>query len=112
MVGAINYNDGNVFTRMEATDTDGVYTYTFKYNPDMSKNWGSPANGVAFKITDGNGSWNAKIFDVNIKLGEDFVSSGNKGGNAVLSGLEKDKEYVITVKDTAGTLTVKAALKG
>ena len=111
MVGAINYNKVNVFTRMEATDTDGVYTYTFKYNPDMSKNWGSPANGVAFKITDGNNSWAAKICDVNINLGEDFVSSGSKGGNAVLSGLEKDKEYVITVKDTAGTLTVKAALK-
>ena len=28
---------------------------------------------------------------MNIKLGEDFVSSGSKGGNAVLSGLEKDK---------------------
>ena len=76
----------------------------------MSKNWGSPADGVAFKITDGNGSWNAKICGVKIKLGEDFVSSGTDG-NAELSGLEKDKEYVITVKDTAGTLTVKAALK-
>ena len=111
MVGAINYNGDNVFTRMEATDTDGEYTYTFKYNSDMSKNWGSPADGVAFKITDGNGSWNAKICDVKIKLGEDFVSSGTGNGNAELSGLEKDKEYVITVKDTDGTLTVKAALK-
>lgn len=110
MVGAINYNGDNVFTRMEATDTDGEYTYTFKYNSDMSKNWGSPADGVAFKITDGNGSWNAKICGVKIKLGEDFVSSGTDG-NAELSGLEKDKEYVITVKDTDGTLTVKAALK-
>lgn len=110
MVGAINYNGGNVFTRMEATDTDGEYTYTFKYNSDMSKNWGSPADGVAFKITDGNGSWNAKIYGVKIKLGEDFVSSGTDG-NAELSGLEKDKGYVITVKDTDGTLTVKAALK-
>ena len=111
MVGAINYNGNNVFTRMEATDTDGEYTYTFKYNSDMSKNWGSPADGVAFKITDGNNSWNAKICDVKIKLGEDFVSSGAGDGNAELSGLEKDKEYVITVKDTNGTLTVKAALK-
>lgn len=110
MVGAINYNGDNVFTRMEATDTDGEYTYTFKYNSDMSKNWGSPADGVAFKITDGNGSWNEKIYGVKIKLGEDFVSSGTDG-NAELSGLEKDKEYVITVKDTDGTLTVKAALK-
>lgn len=112
MVGAINYNGGNnnVFTRMEATDTDGEYTYTFKYNSDMSKNWDSPADGVAFKITDGNGSWNAKICGVKIKLGEDFVSSGTDG-NAELSGLEKDKDYVITVKDTDGTLTVKAALK-
>lgn len=110
MVGAINYNGNNVFTRMEATDTDGEYTYTFKYNSDMSKNWGSPADGVAFKITDGNGSWNAKICGVKIKLGEDFVSSGTDG-NAELSGLEKDKDYVITVKDTDGTLTVKAALK-
>lgn len=109
MVGAINYNGDNVFTRMEATDTDGEYTYTFKYNSDMSKNWGSPADGVAFKITDGNGSWNAKICGVKIKLGEDFVSSGTDG-NAELSGLEKDKDYVITVKDTDGTLTVKAAL--
>jgi|GEM_PF-2887782 len=111
MVGAINYTTENVFTRMEATDTDGEYTYTFKYNSDMSNNWGSPADGVAFKITDGNGSWNAKIFDVKIKLGEDFVSSGTGNGNAELSGLEKDKEYVITVKDTDGTLSVKAALK-
>lgn len=110
MVGAINYNGDNVFTRMEATDIDGEYTYTFKYNSDMSKNWGSPADGVAFKITDGNGSWKAKIYGVKIKLGEDFVSSGTDG-NAELSGLEKDKEYVITVKDTDGTLTVKAALK-
>lgn len=110
MVGAINYNGDNVFTRMEATDTDGEYTYTFKYNSDMSKKWSSPADGVAFKITDGNGSWNAKICGVKIKLGEDFVSSGTDG-NAELSGLEKDKDYVITVKDTDGTLTVKAALK-
>lgn len=110
MVGAINYNGNNVFTRMEATDTDGEYTYTFKYNSDMSKNWGSPADGVAFKITDGNGSWNAKICGVKIKLGEDFVSSGTDG-NAELLGLEKDKDYVITVKDTDGTLTVKVALK-
>ena len=88
------------------------YTLIHKYNSDMSKNWGSPADGVAFKITDGNGSWNAKICDVKFKLGEDFVSSGaNTFNNAELSGLEKDKEYVITVKDTAGTLTVKAALK-
>ena len=34
-----------------------------------------------------------------------------KDGNAAITGLEKDKEYVITVKDTDGTLTVKAALK-
>ena len=78
----------------------------------MSKNWGSPANGVAFKITDGNGSWKAKICDVRFKRRKDFVSSGEKtGNNAELSGLEKDKEYVITVKATPGTLTVKAALK-
>ncbi len=111
MVGAINFTVDNVFTRMEATDTDGEYTYTFKYNSAMSKNWSSPADGVAFKITDGNGSWNAKICDVKIKLEEDFVSSGAGNGNAELSGLEEDKEYVITVKDTDGTLTVKAALK-
>lgn len=110
IVGAINYNGTNVFDRMSATDEDGVYTFEFKYKTSMSANWGSPSDGVAFKITDGNGSWNAVFKDA--ALTAEFVESGDNGGNnATASGLVDGKTYVITLKEAGGKFSAKIAAK-
>ena len=109
IVGAINYvNDTNVFDRMSATDEDGVYTFEFKYKTSMSASWGSPSDGVAFKITDGNGSWNAVFQDA--ALTAEFVESGDDG-NATASGLVDGTTYVITLKDADGKFSAKIAAK-
>ena len=109
IVGAINYvNDTNVFDRMSATDEDGVYTFEFTYKTSMSANWGSPSDGVAFKITDGNGSWNAVFQDA--ALTAEFVESGDDG-NATASGLVDGTTYVITLKEADGKFSAKIAEK-
>lgn len=109
IVGAINYvNNTNVFDRMSATDEDGVYTFEFTYKTSMSANWGSPSDGVAFKITDGNGSWNAVFQDA--ALTAEFVESGDDG-NATASGLVDGTTYVITLKDADGKFSAKIAAK-
>ena len=110
IVGAINYNGTNVFDRMSATDEDGVYTFEFKYKTSMSASWGSPSDGVAFKITDGNGSWNAVFKDA--ALTAEFVESGDNGNNnATASGLVDGKTYVITLKEAGGKFSAKIAAK-
>ena len=109
IVGAINYvNNTDVFDRMSATDEDGVYTFEFTYKTSMSANWGSPSDGVAFKITDGNGSWNAVFQDA--ALTAEFVESGDDG-NATASGLVDGKTYVITLKEADGKFSAKIAEK-
>lgn len=109
IVGAINYvNDTNIFDRMSATDEDGVYTFEFTYKTSMSANWGSPSDGVAFKITDGNGSWTAVFQDA--ALTAEFVESGDDG-NATASGLVDGKTYVITLKEADGKFSAKIAEK-
>ena len=108
-VGAINYVNGtNVFDRMSATDEDGVYTFEFTYKTSMSANWDSPSDGVAFRITDGNGSWNAVFLDA--ALTAEFVESGDDG-NATASGLVDGKTYVITLKEADGKFSAKIAEK-
>ena len=109
IVGAINYvNKTNVFDRMSATDEDGVYTFEFTYKTSMSANWDSPSDGVAFKITDGNGSWNAVFQDA--ALTAEFVESGDDG-NATASGLVDGTTYVITLKEADGKFSAKIAAK-
>ena len=108
IVGAINYVDTDVFDRMSATDEDGVYTFEFTYKTSMSANWGSPSDGVAFKITDGNGSWNAVFQDA--ALTAEFVESGDDG-NATASGLVDGTTYVITLKEADGKFSAKIAEK-
>ena len=108
IVGAINFTTTNVFDRMSATDEDGVYTFEFTYKTSMSANWDSPSDGVAFKITDGNGSWNA-VFQA-AALTSEFVESGNNG-NATASGLVDGKTYVITLKEADGKFSAKIAAK-
>lgn len=108
IVGAINYVNGNVFDRMSATDEDDIYTFEFEYKTSMSANWGSPSDGVAFKITDGNGSWNAVFQDA--ALTAEFVESGDDG-NATASGLVDGTTYVITLKEAGGKFSAKIAAK-
>ena len=108
IVGAINYVNDNVFDRMSATDEDGVYTFEFTYKTSMSANWGSPSDGVAFKITDGNGSWKAVFQDA--ALTAEFVESGDDG-NATASGLVDGTTYVITLKEADGKFSAKIAEK-
>ena len=117
MVGATTYGSGqgvkdgdNYFVRFELTDEDGIYTYEFKYETSMSANWGSPSDGVGFKITDG-ASWSVVVFQ-DAALTAEFVESGdNNDNNATASGLVDGKTYVITLKEADGKFSAKIAEK-
>ena len=112
MVGAINYAGGNIFTRMSSTAVDGVYEYEFTYATSMSAQWGSPENGVSFKITDGNGSWNAVFLDITLTLDAVYVESGtNNSNNVSVAGLANGKNYVFTLKYDGGKFYGKIAEK-
>jgi hypothetical protein len=111
MVGAINYKDGNVFTEFAATETPGVYTFEFTYKTSMSSNWGSPANGVAFKVTPGIDDWNAFFKNAELTVGGGFVEKDTgSGDNAVITGLEDGETYIITL-DLTGTAKAKVEKK-
>ena len=111
MVGAINYADGkNVFTRMSSTEDDEVYEYEFTYATSMSAQWGSPENGVCFKITNGAG-WDVVVFgDKTLTLDGDYVESAG-GGNVTVAGLTNGKNYVFTLKYEGGKFYGKIAEK-
>lgn len=108
IVGGIKSD--NEFTRMSLTDKDGEFAYEFTFEDEMSGFWGSPIGAIDFVVTDGSGSWNKFFYDTNLTLGEDFVAAGSDTSkNVRVTGLEKDKTYVITIKDSKGALMGKIA---
>ncbi len=100
IVGAPNFKaPDNVFELMK-DNGDSTCSYEFTYKTAMSSNWGSPSDGICFKVTDGDGSWTALYANSALTVGGGYVPSekgDGKDGNASVSGLTDSTTYVITV---------------
>ena len=99
LVGAPNYTTDNVFDLMK-DNGDSTCSYEFTYKTAMSSNWGSPSDGICFKVTDGDGSWTALYANSALTVGGGYVPSekgDGAGENASVSGLTDGTTYVITV---------------
>lgn len=112
IVGAITYDGRNVFSDMVKVD-DLSSTYTFIYSAGMSKEWGSPSDGVAFKVgytkDDWNTCWgqgaagNTTLAD---GKGEVICKVQNSENNIAFAGLTAGKTYKITAKAGISSVTV------
>lgn len=112
IVGAITYDGGNVFSDMVKVD-ELTSTYTFIYSAGMSKEWGSPSDGVAFKVgytkDDWNTCWgqgaagNTTLAD---GKGEVICKVQNSENNIAFAGLTAGKTYKITAKAGISSVTV------
>lgn len=112
IVGAINYGGGNVFSDMVKVD-ELTSTYTFIYSAGMSANWGSPSDGVAFKVGYTENGWstcwgqetagNTPLAD---GKGEVICKVQNSDKNIAFAGLTAGKTYKITAKAGKSSVTV------
>lgn len=102
-------------SRMTSTATAGVYTYSFKYLSGMSGDWGSPANGVAFKIQQNKGNWTTALSNAALTVdGDSYTFDTSKdlnSGNCTISGLVDETEYVITLTKVDSKISIKATKK-
>lgn len=112
IVGAINYDGGNVFSDMVKVD-ELTSTYTFIYSAGMSASWGSPSDGVAFKVGYTENGWSTcwgQETAVNTPLadgkGEVICKVQNSGKNIAFAGLTAGKTYKITAKAGISSVTV------
>lgn len=108
--GACNFDKTNKFDVMAIKDKD-TRTYEFKYKSEMSKNWGSPENGVAFKIIPGVDVWDPVYFaDAKLEPGKGWVNCGtNTGNNATAESLEDGVTYIISL-NIADPSVIKAKI--
>lgn len=108
--GACNFDKTNKFDEMAIKDKD-TRTYEFKYKSEMSKNWGSPENGVAFKIIPGVNVWDPVYFaDAKLEPGKGWVNCGtNSGNNATAESLEDGVTYIISL-NIADPSAIKAKI--
>lgn len=112
IVGAINYDGGNVFSDMVKVD-ELTSTYTFIYSAGMSAYWGSPSDGVAFKVGYTENGWstcwgqetagNTPLAD---GKGEVICKVQNSENNIAFAGLTAGKTYKITAKAGISSVTV------
>ena len=114
IVGAINYDGGNVFSDMVKVD-ELTSTYTFIYSAGMSANWGSPSDGVAFKIgyikDDWNTCWGQETAG-NTTLADgkgEVICKKQNAENISFAGLTDGKTYKITAK--AGIASVSVSIE-
>lgn len=112
IVGAVNYDGGNVFSDMVKVD-DLTSTYTFIYSAGMSANWGSPSDGVAFKVGYTKDDWNtcwgqgaAGNTTLANGKGEVICKVQNSENNIAFAGLTAGKTYKITAKAGISSVTV------
>ena len=112
IVGAITYNGENVFSDMVKVD-DLTSTYTFIYSAGMSKEWGSPSDGVAFKVGYTKDVWNTcwgQGAAGNTTLaggkGKVICKVQNSENNIAFAGLTAGKTYKITAKAGVSSVTV------
>ena len=111
IVGAMNYDGGNVFSDMVKVDKL-TSTYTFIYSAGMSANWGSPSDGVAFKVgytkDDWSTCWGPETA-VNTPLADgkgEVICKAQNAGNIAFAGLTVGKTYKITAKAGISSVTV------
>lgn len=114
IVGAMNYDGGNVFSEMVKVD-ELTSSYTFIYKSSMSANWGSPADGVAFKVgyeaDDWDHCWSqetAGTTALSDGRGE-IVCKAQNAQNIAFGGLADGKTYKITA--TAGIASVSVKIE-
>lgn len=114
IVGAMNYDGGNVFSEMVKVD-ELTSSYTFIYKSSMSANWGSPADGVAFKVgykaDDWDHCWSqetAGTTALSDGRGE-IVCKAQNAQNIAFGGLADGKTYKIIV--TAGIASVSVKIE-
>lgn len=114
IVGAMNYDGGNVFSEMVKVD-ELTSSYTFIYKSSMSANWGSPADGVAFKVgykaDDWDHCWSqetAGTTALSDGRGE-IVCKAQNAENIAFGGLADGKTYKIIV--TAGIASVSVKIE-
>ena len=114
IVGAINYDGGNVFSDMVKVN-ELTSTYTFIYSAGMSANWGSPSDGVAFKIgytkDDWNTCWGQETAG-NTTLADgkgEVICKKQNAENISFAGLTDGKTYKITAK--AGIASVSVSIE-
>lgn len=114
IVGAINYDGGNVFSDMVKVD-ELTSTYTFIYSAGMSANWGSPSDGVAFKVgytkDDWNTCWGQETAG-NTTLADgkgEVICKKQNAENISFAGLTDGKTYKITAK--AGIASVSVSIE-
>lgn len=114
IVGAINYDGGNVFSDMVKVD-ELTSTYTFIYSAGMSANWDSPSDGVAFKVgytkDDWNTCWGQETAG-NTTLADgkgEVICKKQNAENISFAGLTDGKTYKITAK--AGIASVSVSIE-
>lgn len=111
IVGAMNYDGENVFSDMVKVD-ELTSTYTFIYSAGMSANWGSPSDGVAFKVGYEKDNWNTcwsqeTAGDTTLADGKgEVVCKAQNSQNISFAGLTDGKTYKITAKAGVASVTV------
>ncbi len=111
IVGAMNYDGGNVFSDMVKVD-ELTSTYTFIYSAGMSANWGSPSDGVAFKVGYEKDGWDTcwsqeEKGDTTLADGKgEVVCKAQNSQNISFAGLTDGKTYKITAKAGVASVTV------
>ena len=114
IVGAMNYDGGNVFSEMVKVD-ELTSSYTFIYKSSMSANWGSPADGVAFKVgykaDDWDHCWSQETAGTTaLSDGQgEIVCKAQNAQNIAFGGLADGKTYKITA--TAGIASVSVKIE-
>lgn len=114
IVGAMNYDGGNVFSEMVKVD-ELTSSYTFIYKSSMSANWGSPADGVAFKVgykaDDWDHCWSQETAGTTaLSDGQgEIVCKAQNAENIAFGGLADGKTYKIIV--TAGIASVSVKIE-
>ena len=111
IVGAVNYDGGNVFSDMVKVD-ELTSTYTFIYSAGMSAYWDSPSDGVAFKVGYTKDGWSTcwgPETAVNTTLADgkgEVICKAQNAANIAFAGLTDGKTYKITAKAGIASVTV------
>ncbi|MCK9171229.1 MAG: hypothetical protein M0P01_12520 [Treponema sp.] len=114
IVGAMTYTTTNVFEDMTVVDST-TSTYTFKYTTAMSANWGSPSDGVNFKVGYAADEWatcwsQAAAGTTALVSGTgSVVCKAQNAENISFSGLTNGKTYKITATTGIASVTVTIA---
>ena len=102
---------------------DTTQEYEFTYESGMSKEWGSPAAGVAFKFIKSAAAWTDDFGGkqdepIYLNINDDFVTlearsgSNSNPGNVVIDNLTPGEKYKLIVDYDAANKIVKVKVTG